>query len=253
MVFQAGEFSGKVVLVTGAGRGIGRLIAQTFAKQGAWIACNDLLPINLDQTMAEIKTQGGVAVDYIYDVAKRLTVRAMVDQILANWGRIDLLINSASVRPKASFLEMDEWDWQRTIDVNLSGPFYTIQTVGRVMKEQSGGAIINLAISEPSNNLAGQAGYLSSKTGMLGLTYAAAVELAPFNIRVNAIVSGLPEYDAPLIRTDRKQVLEKYPTDSEDVGKDPGRIITGLALHLASKSSGHINGQIIEVATHQFT
>lgn len=253
MEVRAGEFSGKIVLVTGAGRGVGRMIANTFADQGAWIACNDLLPTNLDQTVDEIRDRGGVAIDFVYDVARRLPVRAMVDEILTTWGRIDILVNSASVKPKAKLLEMDEWDWQRTIDVNLSAPFHTTQIVGRIMQEQSGGTIINLAVSpEPTHNLEGRAGYYASKTGLLGLTRAAAFELAPFHIRINAIWCGVTE---PIVQTqkiDQKKLLEKYLPESSDLDRaHHDREIAGLALYLASEAARHINGQIIEVTEHR--
>jgi NAD(P)-dependent dehydrogenase (short-subunit alcohol dehydrogenase family) len=139
------EFQDKVVLVTGAGRGIGRAIAETFAAQGAVVAANDLSPVNLDETLRRIQSSGGRSRDYVFDVAKKMPVQGLVQSVLEDWGRIDILVNNAGVEPHAPLLTLDEWDWQRTLDVNLSGPFYTMQAAGRVMREAGGGAIVNIA------------------------------------------------------------------------------------------------------------
>ncbi|HEX9028434.1 MAG TPA: SDR family NAD(P)-dependent oxidoreductase, partial [Anaerolineales bacterium] len=130
------EFADQVVLVTGAGRGIGRAIAEGFAAQGAILALDDVSPVNLDETLRRIRASGGKAQDYVFDVAKKMPVQGMIETILQDWGRIDILINNAGVEPHASILEMDEWDWHRTLDVNLSGPFFTMQSAGRLMREQ---------------------------------------------------------------------------------------------------------------------
>ena len=111
------HLEGKVVLVTGAGRGVGRVVAQGFARRGAIVAANDITPVNLDGTIADIQAEGGRARDYIYDVAKSMPVRALVNQVVVDWGRIDVLVNCARVEPHAPVLGMDEWDWQRTLDV----------------------------------------------------------------------------------------------------------------------------------------
>ena len=139
---MAGQFSDKVILITGAGKEIGRKIALAFAAQGAVIAANDLTPINLDDTVVEIRSSGGTCKDDVFDIAKRMPVKAMVDQIKNDWGRIDILVNCASFEPRASILEMDEWDWQRAIDVNLTGAFLLMQSVGNVMRDQGGVSIV---------------------------------------------------------------------------------------------------------------
>ena len=118
-----GDLAGKVVLVTGAGRGIGRELAEGFAAQGVTIAANDLTPINLDETVSHIRTGGGTAQAYVADIASKLAVQTMLNEILDVYGRIDVLINAASVEPGEALLEIDEWDWRRAIDLNLTGPF----------------------------------------------------------------------------------------------------------------------------------
>jgi NAD(P)-dependent dehydrogenase (short-subunit alcohol dehydrogenase family) len=182
------ELLNKVVLVTGAGRGIGRGIANAFAAEGAIVAANDLTPINLDETMRQITANDGRGKDYLFDVAKKMPIQSMIEEIREDWGRIDILINNAVVEPHASILEMDEWDWRRTIDVNLSGSFFTMQSVGRLMREQGGGVMVNIASLEGrAFGLKNRSAFIASKMGLIGLTHEAARELAAYNIRVNAI------------------------------------------------------------------
>ncbi len=183
----------KVVLITGAGRGVGRAAALAFAEAGARVAANDLTPINLDQTLAEVHARGGQARPYLEDVAKKMPVQAMIEAVLEDWQHIDILINNAGVHPRASILSMDEWDWTRTLEVNLSGPFYLMQSVGRVMIDRGrGGVILNVAAHQgtdpaledlPSHSAA----YLASKNGLVGLSRAAALEFAAYNIYVDCI------------------------------------------------------------------
>ncbi|HWQ83692.1 MAG TPA: SDR family NAD(P)-dependent oxidoreductase, partial [Anaerolineales bacterium] len=134
-----GSFQNQIVLVTGAGRSRGRSIAQAFASQGAIIAANDLTPINLDETVRQITANGGQAKEYIFDIAKKMPVQALLAQVLEDWGQLDICIHCAQVKPKAALLDMDEWDWRRTIDVNLSSVFFLTQSAGRIMRQQGHG------------------------------------------------------------------------------------------------------------------
>ena len=144
------------------------------------MAANDLTPANLDQTVSEMTAAGGQARAFIADIAKKITVQTMIGEILDVWGRIDILVNNAGVEPHAPLLEMDEWDWRRTLDVNLTGPFFTTQTVGRVMREQGGGVIVNISsIAGRAHGLIDRAAYVASKTGLIGLTREAARESRP--------------------------------------------------------------------------
>jgi NAD(P)-dependent dehydrogenase (short-subunit alcohol dehydrogenase family) len=182
------DFEGKIVLITGAGRGLGRTLAYTFAARGAVVAANDITPVNLDQTLAAIRAEGGQVRAYESDIAKKLQVQTMVRQVLEDYGRIDCLVNNAGVHPGAPLLDLDEWDWRRTIDVNLTGAFLCTQIVGRAMREVGGGSIVNIAASVQAAELDEvSAVFAASKSALIGFTRAAARELAPHGIRVNAV------------------------------------------------------------------
>ena len=242
------QFRDRVALVTGAGRGIGRAIAEAFAAQGAAVAANDITPVNLDETVARITRTGGKVKDYVADVALKMPVQVMVEQILDDWGRIDILINNAGVEPHAPLLDLDEWDWRRTLDVNLTGPFLTIQSVGRVMREQGGGVIVNIAsIAGRAHGLKDRAAYVASKTGLIGLTREAARELAAFNIRVNAICPGVIETEMTATLRQDQAMMTKW---LEDIPQ--GRLglpvdVVGLVFFLCSDTAAYLTGQAINV------
>ena len=185
----------KVILITGAGKGSGRMLAIALAERLAIIAANDISPINVEEVVDEINKQGGRAKAYVEDVAKKVGVQHLVKQVEDEFGRIDVLINHASVKPHAPLLDMDEWDWHRVLDVNLTGSFLMTQSVGRVMREQGSGVIINLITANqvPAKDEAthqGNAAFVASMSGVDGLTRQAAQELSPYGIQVHAVKTG---------------------------------------------------------------
>lgn len=229
-----------MVLITGAGRGIGRALACAFAGQGAIVAANDINPLGLENTLADVAALGGRAGEYLFDVAKRMPVQALVDQVLDEWGRIDILINNAAVEPVADLLDMDEWDWHRTLDVNLGGPFFAMQHVGRTMRSQGGGVIVNIAAAD--SYLYGRnkrSAFSAGKAGLVGLTRYAAQELAPYNIRVLAVC---PEaVDTESLRLAKDFAIQPPPPhllQPEDVAK--------VVLELC-RSTNTATGEIVEV------
>jgi 3-oxoacyl-[acyl-carrier protein] reductase len=178
----------KVVLITGAGKGSGRLLAHAFAEQGAVVAANDVSPVNVEQTVEEIIAKGGRAQAYIDDIAKKVAVQNIINQVEDDFGPIDILINHAAVEPNIPLLEMDEWDWHRTLDVNLTGAFLMTQSVGRVMRVQGSGAIINLisAFTE-AETAQSRSAFIASMKGLEGFTHQAAHELSAYNIHVYSV------------------------------------------------------------------
>jgi 3-oxoacyl-[acyl-carrier protein] reductase len=242
------NFSGKVVLVTGAGRGIGREIALTFGAQGANVAANDITPVNLDETVAQIKAAGGAAKDFVTDISKKMPVQSMVAEILDRWERIDILVNNAGVEPHAPLLDLDAWDWQRTLDVNLSGAFYTTQVVGRVMREQGGGVIVNIAsIAGRAHGLKDRSAYVASKMGLIGLTREAARELAPYNIRVNAVCPGVIATEMTANLRQDEAMVARWLADIPQNRLGEPQDVAGIVMFLCSEAASYITGQAINV------
>jgi len=175
----------KVVLITGAGKGSGRTLAFAFAEHGAIVAANDISPVNVGQVVAEINTRGGKAKAYIEDIAKKVGVQSLVNSVEDDFGGIDILVNHAAVEPHFPLLDMDEWDWHRTLDVNLTGAFLLIQSVGRVMREKGKGEILTIVTESSQGTDA--AAYLSSMAGLAKLSRQAGLELSPHGIRVSTV------------------------------------------------------------------
>ncbi len=222
----------QVVLMTGAGRAPGPLLAVGLATQGALIAANDLSPVLLDPLSEEIMRQGGRIQTYVADATRGMPLRAMLDEVLEDFGRIDILVNNSRVQPETALIEMDEWDWQRTIEMNLNGPFLVIQLVARQMKEQGRGTILNLVDTRLSSLEApGRAAYAASQQGMLALSMAAARELIAYNIHVHTLCP-----DEMLSHTQHSQ-----PTI-------PGGTLSELAVFLCSSEAAHLTGQVYRVS-----
>ncbi|GEM_PF-110327 len=178
--------AGKTALVTGAGRGVGRAIAEALAAQGVAVAANDINPDNLTQTVQHITQKGGRAREYLADVSKKFPLQAMLNQIEDDGSTIDLLVHTARVTPRRALLKMDEWEWRRTLEVNLTAAFLLTQVAGRVMRSrESGGLILHLVQTSTQPNYAA---YRAAAAGVLALARAAAQELVPDGIHVAALV-----------------------------------------------------------------
>ncbi len=190
-------FKDKVVLITGAGKGRGRKLARAFASHGATVAANDISPNNIDKLVEEITALGGQARAYVDDIAKKVGAQALVKQVEDDFGRIDILVNHAAVEPRSALLDMDEWDWHRVLDVNLTGAFLMTQSVGRMMREGAGGVILNLISETGRDESAGRAAFLASMAGLESLNQQAAYEFKPYGIRVHAVKTDM-EVDAVL-------------------------------------------------------
>lgn len=177
------NLTGKVILITGAGKGTGRRAAELFAAQGAVVAAADVTPINLDETVDRVSAAGGTIKAYLTDIAKKLPIQGLLNQVLDDFGRIDILVNCAEVEPQKTVLEMDEWDWVRTLDVNLTGAFLLTQSAGRIMKDKGGGVIVHIGGRAKGPDR--RAAYFASKAGLEAMVKTAADELSAYGVRVH--------------------------------------------------------------------
>lgn len=242
------EFAEKVALLTGAGRGLGREVALAFASLGVMVAANDINPINIDETVEQIKLSGGNARPYVFDIAKRMPVEAMVAQVLDDFNRLDFLVNHAFVDPEASILEMDEWDFHRTLDVNLGGPFFCIQLVGRAMRQLGGGAMVNLVADyHPGQASKGHAARTASQAGLMGMTQVAASELSAFNIRLNAICCAQPGCNRVDLRLWNPTAIQKWRAGYPDLRLGEYPDLVSLVLFLCSEASAGLTGQVMSL------
>jgi NAD(P)-dependent dehydrogenase (short-subunit alcohol dehydrogenase family) len=175
---------GKVALVTGAGRGSGQAVALALAQAGARVAVVDVNPDAAQRTVDAITQAGGTAAVHIADVTNKMGVQTMLYAVLEAWQQIDILVNAAHVAPNSSALKLDEWEWDRTLDVNLRGPFLVAQTVARAMQATGGGVILN--VLRPAG-ASPHAAVRAAREGLLGLTAGLAAEWAAINVRVETL------------------------------------------------------------------
>lgn len=237
------DLSGKVALVTGAGRGIGRAIARALAGAGARVAVNDIDAASAQAAAQEI---GGGA--YVADVADPHAVAAMIDQIAAEQGGLHILINNAGIEPKAPVLEMSIEDWRRTLDVNLSAAFYTSRAAGRIMRDAGGGVIVNIAsIAGHNIPLPNRASYVASKAGLIGFTKECAREFAAYHIRVNAVCPGVIVTEMTAHLRSNPEQMAKWLADIPQGRLGEPDDVTGLVLFLCSDGARYLTGQAINV------
>jgi NAD(P)-dependent dehydrogenase (short-subunit alcohol dehydrogenase family) len=184
------RFEGKNVIVTGAGQGIGRAIAERFAAEGAEVMLIGRRREPLDKAVEEIEAAGGRAFPHTADVGDPDQVREAVAGAMARWGRIDVLVNNAGLAEEAPFLELEVASWDRVLGTNLRGAFLMAQAVAREQVSTGGGSIIHIASIDASGGDGSYASYNASKAGLLGLNRTMAFELAPHGIRVNCVSPG---------------------------------------------------------------
>jgi 3-oxoacyl-[acyl-carrier protein] reductase len=151
------------------------------------VAANDISPNNVEELVLEITTSGGKAKAFIEDAAKKVGAQFLIKSVEDEFGNLDILVNHAAVEPHISLLSMDEWDWHRTLDVNLTAAFLMIQSAGRVMRENGKGIILNIINGSSERSKTNSGAYLSSKAGLAELSHQADLELSPHGIRVYAV------------------------------------------------------------------
>jgi 3-oxoacyl-[acyl-carrier protein] reductase len=239
------DLTGKVVLVTGAGRGIGKAIALAFAKAGADVACVSRTEANAQQIANEVRALGRKSEAYAVDVANAKDVEAAVEKILKTFEKVDVLVNNAGITKDGLLMRMPEEDWNAVLDTNLGGAFHFIRTLSRSLLKQRSGKIINVSSIIGLIGNAGQANYAASKAGLIGLTKSVAREFGSRGITCNAIAPGFIETDmtSELKEDLRKMLLEKIPLARFGKAED----VANCALFLASPAGDYITGQVLTV------
>jgi 3-oxoacyl-[acyl-carrier protein] reductase len=243
---------GKVVLVTGAARGIGRSIAIACARAGASVAFTDM---NRDDNFISLETElaalGVKAKGYASNAADLNATQATVDEVVVEFGQIDVLVNNAGITRDTLLMRMTEEQWDLVMNVNLKSVFNLTKAVQKTMLKQRNGSIINMSSVVGVSGNAGQANYSASKAGIIGFTKSIARELGPRNIRCNAIAPGFIETEMTkaIPEEARKEWAEKIPLKRAGQPED----VANLVIFLGSDMSAYISGQVINVCGAMLT
>jgi sorbitol-6-phosphate 2-dehydrogenase len=244
---------GEVAIVTGAGSGIGRGIAERFCREGARVAVVDVDDRKAQQVTAAL---GGAAIAVTADVSSQTPVEEMVEAVERRIGPVTILVNNAGVSEVVPFLELKWAGWQRHLDVNLTGAFLCSQAVLKCMVPRRRGRIINISSQSGKQGSSQYEAYCASKFGLIGLTQSLAMEFAPHGITVNAICPGIvftPLWEAMLPAYAGKRNLAPERVMEYLIGRIPlGRLCTpedvaGVAVFLASADGGYLTGQALNV------
>lgn len=239
-----GLLDGKVALITGAARGIGKAIALKFASEGADIAFTDLV-INeaAENTLKEIEDLGVKAKAYASNAADYEQTHEVVKEILAEFGHIDILVNNAGITKDGLMMRMSEQQWDAVLTVNLKSAFNFIHACTPIMAKQRGGSIINMSSVVGVSGNAGQCNYSASKAGLIGLAKSIAKEMGPRGIRANCIAPGfiITDMTNALPENVRVEWAKQIPLRRGGTPED----VANVALFLASDLSGYVSGQVI--------
>ncbi len=236
---------GKVAIVTGASRGIGRSIALSLAAEGARIVAVDMVQEGVEALAAEIKAMAGEAIAVQGNVTVTADAERMIDAAVAAFGRVDILVNNAGITRDALLLRMKDEDWDAVLSVNLKGAFLCSRAAAKVMSKQRYGRIINIASIVGQMGNAGQANYCASKAGLMGLTKSNARELAKRNVTVNAVAPGFIATDMTeaLPEKVKQELAAQIPMERLGSADD----IANAVLFLAAERSAYVTGQVLGV------
>jgi len=239
------DLADKIALVTGASRGIGLAIAQQLAQAGALVICVSRTPSAIEKAAADINAAGFKAEAFTCDVSQLQSVDKLVKSLIERHGRIDILVNNAGITRDTLLLRMSEDDWDTVLNINLKGAFNCVKSVTRPMMKQRSGRIINISSIVGLIGNAGQVNYAASKAGLIGLTKAAAKELAARGITVNCIAPGYIETDMTtnLPEKSRETLLKQIPLGRIGKAQD----IAVMVHFLASDEANYITGQTFTV------
>lgn len=236
---------GKIAVVTGASRGIGRSISLALSAAGATIVAMDMDQAATDAIVAEIKAAGGNAIAVVGNVTVTDDADNMIDAAMKEFGRVDILVNNAGITRDGIFLRMKDEDWDAVLTVNLKGAFLCSRAASKVMAKQRYGRIINIASIVGLMGNAGQANYCASKAGLIGLTKSNARELAKRNITVNAVAPGFiaTAMTDALPEKVKADLMAQIPLERLGSSED----IANAVLFLAAEASGYVTGQVLSV------
>lgn len=236
------RFENKVVMITGGAAGIGKVTAENFAREGAKVAICD---VNTEAGEATANELGPEASFTQVDVANSASVSDWVETVVDRYGQIDVLVNNAGITRDGLIMRMKEEDWDAVISVNLKSAFNCIKAISKIMVRQKSGCIINLASVVGVMGNPGQANYVASKAGMIGLTKTVARELGSRGITVNAVAPGFIETDMTAVLSEkaREAMLSIIPLQRAGTPQDVAEAIT----FLASDSAAYITGQVLHV------
>ncbi len=237
--------AGRVAVVTGGTRGIGLASARLLAEDGASVVVSGRDPGRLDAAVKELEALGVAALGIAADAAKREDCDRLVDAAKERFGRIDVLVNNAGMTRDQLLVRMKDDDWDRVLDVNLRGVFMMTRAAAKVMMRQKSGRIINITSTAGAMGNAGQVNYSAAKAGVIGLTKAAARELAHWNILVNAVAPGLIDTDmtATVPAEARQALLDQVPLKRIGVARE----VAEMVRFLAGDAGAYITGQTIHV------
>ena len=245
-----GRLEGKVAIVTGASRGLGRIFCLKLAEEGAKIVAATQKNIaGLEETVKEIKAMGGTAIALQVDVTQEEDTLRMARETVEKFGRIDILVNNAAFYygiSRKPFYEIDPAEWDRVMEVNVKGPWLCTRAVFPHMKEQGEGSIINLSSEVFFTGSRNFVHYVASKGGVIGLTRSLAIELGPHGIRINAVAPGFTDTEASRLLV--PDMEKKYDTSSTPLKRlEKPEDLAGAVAFLASDDSAFITGQTILV------
>ncbi len=238
------EKAKRVVIVTGSSRGLGREIALLFGKNGDKVVVNYLSSEKNARTVArEIIAASGDSFPFRADVASAREVELLVNAVIGRWGRVDVLVNNAGRTKDRLLLRMEEQDWDDVVGTNLSGSFYCMRAVSKIMMKQREGHIISIASIVGIQGRKGQANYSASKSGLIGLTKSCAKELGRFNVKVNAVLPGYLKTDmGGIIATPVKDRIERENTLQRS--NEP-KEVAEFIFHLSHMNN--VSGQIFNI------
>jgi 3-oxoacyl-[acyl-carrier protein] reductase len=235
----------QVALVTGSGRGIGRAIALALAEQGAHLVINDVDAASAEATAAEVQALGRQALAQTANVVAEAQVEAMINAVMARFGRLDILVNNAGLTRDGLLIRMKDEQWDLVLDVNLKGAFHCIRSAARPMMKARSGRIVNIASVAGVTGNPGQANYSASKGGLIALTKTTALELAPRGITCNAVAPGFIEtvMTQQLPEEVREGWLKRIPLGRAGTAED----VAAAVCFLAGPASSYVTGQVLVV------